>query len=480
MKRAMVEATVLFVLLSLVCATLETTGQGAKWRSRVDVPYVQASELPRWRSVRILCRMGVLRPSLGDLTLRDLQPTRAAEPGLHDSLLRYSLEPTSARPLLSTEILPQLIPRPDPRLLVASVVALPADLYSPSRGIVAHPEGRGRAWERPAAFSLVQGGRLLFEGMAGLRIAGHCARLEPKKHFRLFFSDAYGPGPDIGAIFGEPGQTRSGEPVQHLTFRSWRSSGELGNCNLGYKLARRLSVAVPAARPCLLYINGRCHGLYGLTEQVDADFCGRHYGHDDFNLFFIWPRGARRVELGPTDEPVALAEGLWNLYQASPAEVNRVEAAVDLSALVHASVFAVYSGAVDAQPYLARDRTVPRAKWFPVFWDLDDTLRPRPECNALRWMLGQDAVCGPLLTYSPTFQQTFRVEMRYELDTTLSADSLLPLVDQWAAELAPGVPFEQWAWGSPSPDQWQRQVNKIRDFIKKRPEVVRRQLWAWG
>src|SRR5215210_4770422 len=57
-----------------------------------------------------------------------------------------------------------------------SVATEEAGLYDPSHGILAHPQEKGRAWERPAYVSYFKDGQLTEEIPAGLRVHGGISR----------------------------------------------------------------------------------------------------------------------------------------------------------------------------------------------------------------------------------------------------------------------------------------------------------------
>ena len=92
----------------------------------------------------------------------------------------------------------------NPDLVKESLRSLPAlslvtsidNLFDPVRGIYANPRNKGRAWERPASFELIDanqedGG---FQIDAGLRIRGGFSRSpsNPKHAMRLIFVKSMG------------------------------------------------------------------------------------------------------------------------------------------------------------------------------------------------------------------------------------------------------------------------------------------------
>ena len=82
----------------------------------------------------------------------------------------------------------------DPTSASLSIVVDDASLNDPVTGLLQNPEGRGRAWERPAYVSYADAGRrLVWATRAGLRRHGGASRTSQRKpSWRLNFRSAYG------------------------------------------------------------------------------------------------------------------------------------------------------------------------------------------------------------------------------------------------------------------------------------------------
>ena len=63
------------------------------------------------------------------------------------------------------------------------------------------------------------------------------------------------------------------------------------------------------------------------------------------------------------------------------------------------------------------------------------------------------------------------------LNKTLAPDAVIARIDALAATIAPAIPFENGRWdGAATMDEWEANVEQLRDFARRRPDIVRQQL----
>ena len=160
-----------------------------------------------------------------------------------------------------------------------SIIAVPADLFSPETGIYSHPQERGGAWERPSSLELFDAdGRLAFQCAAGLRIHGGTSRQpeDSPEHSSVWISSTLRSG--ATSFSGVWRQRRAGS-FDRLVLRagnndSWLTSRGKDRQQADYLrdewMRQTMSdMGHPSARGRFvhLYLNGLYWGVYNLCEQ---------------------------------------------------------------------------------------------------------------------------------------------------------------------------------------------------------------------
>lgn len=255
----------------------------------------------------------------------------------------------------------------DPKSARLSIVADDASLNDPVTGLLENPEGRGRAWERPAYVSYADPGqRLVWATRAGLRRHGGGSRTSQRKpSWRLNFRNAYG-----SDATREPALPQLAVAPAALVVRSELPA--FPNA-LAFEVARQNGAVAPASRPVRVSLNGEDQGHYLLVEHVNADGWGRsHFGHDDF-LMFVY-RGGRSNDDRSNEGYSELVE--WVTTLPGPLTMATVSNRVNLDNLLRHLFTFMFSGTTDwAQGAAVRDDTDAGSRWFWVHWDLDQSFR---------------------------------------------------------------------------------------------------------
>lgn len=476
MRRDAFLAAALLAVGLLACAAVEAVGWAGTWREASSAASIGGSELPRWRGVRLLCEMGLLKPGLAEA--RDRGEDNLSGSG---SVVRYSLASPGRQLLPSTEAARNGGFLSRTKLPVLSIYARDDDLYSPSRGILVNRLKRGRAWERPVAVSLLRNGRPVLEVLAGLRVAGDKSRIPEgiKRSLRLFFRKEYGRAQaPASALVGGTGE------ISGLTLDRWEFFGLRFGRPIAHEVLRRAGVLAPRSRACLLLLNGKPLGIYGMTGDIDADFCRPRWGHTDFNVAHYEPTN---VVLGPSKEFMDLWRSLFPLSFAERADVSGVQRSLDTDSIYRWAACVNFLAATDAQPYLLRDRARPGAKWFPVAWDVDHAflarilvgaagLKDPAEANMFIKPRCGDRLAWPLLIHSADNRSAFARVYRSLLAKELSTEALLPIIDEWERRMAPEIGLECEARGDLTPEGFHESMERLRDFVRRRPQIVSRQL----
>lgn len=262
----------------------------------------------------------------------------------------------------SAEHMPSTLAIP-PRLLASgnamlSLSLAPEDLHGSRRGLLAHPEERGRQWERFAYVTFAEGGRVRFASGVGVRVHGGKSRSASEvKSFRLYFRRTYGERGFPSALLFGGADTPLSTLIVHNDVRqdpggrTWRLVNPLA-----YDIATSVGAIAPRTLPATLILNGESQGLYVLTERPGLDLLEQRFGHRDFTL------------ATPQDE-----RQMYNWAVAAPG-LSETQAAerVDVDHLTRWFLTLLFCGTTDVfQGHMARDDRAARPRWFWLTWDLD-------------------------------------------------------------------------------------------------------------
>ena len=387
-------------------------------------------------------------------------------------------------------------------LPLLSLVVDPADLWDETNGIYANPEERGAAWERPSTIFYVAADReSSFQIAAGLRIHGQFSRVYNKKSFRFYFRQEYGlsrlnypifPDSSISSfkrlVVHAGGQDASQIPTNWTLLRN----------QLMANLAQETNAWSTYSQPILLFINGEPWGLYYFREHLDRFLFTEQYGVESTEIV---DTPARRVE-NPADIGPAFAG--WdhltafidNNDMADPANYAYAASQIDLANFIDFSILQIYSANFD-WPFtnMKQFRSLAAGgRWQWIIWDNDLSLGLKPWSdvtdNTLAQALnpnytggtdlatdGRDTILLRGLLQNPAFRGQFLVRASELLNTTLAPEMVIAQIDQLAAAIEPAISFENGRWdNSAALTDWAANVEQLRDFARRRPDIMRQHL----
>jgi hypothetical protein len=388
-------------------------------------------------------------------------------------------------------------------LPMMSLIVDPVDLWDTERGIYANPLERGDAWERPVDVTYVETDRRLgFHVQAGLRIHGGGSRQFDKKAFRLFFRREYGTPRLEYPLFADSVVASFEQLVLHNGGQDWavpfsRESG--GNWTLVRNslldaLARQTGGYASHDQPVLLFLNGEPWGIYQVRERLDAQFLADYYGFESTDIIKapeLVP--GEVVRAGDSEHWERLLQFVETHDLADPDNYAYVESQVDVANLIDYNILQIYAANAD-WPHHNVEQFRPReqgGRWHWLFWDCDcgfgaQTVPPdsQVETDVMRFVLevdhprtgGRDVLLLRRLLETPVFRERFLSRAADLLNTTLSPESVVAQIDVLAAQLEPDILYEVTRWSGAS--DWASSVEELRDFARRRPDYLRRQMAA--
>jgi hypothetical protein len=264
----------------------------------------------------------------------------------------------------SPELMPSSLAVPDEELRrglpTLSMSLSQHDLYDRATGILANTQQHGRAWERRGTISYFEGGRVLFASTAGVRVHGGGSRVtSPRQGYRVYLRREYGASTiPPGLVFGRSHTHPIRVLVVHNDVR-YRLGTEWALSNpLAFDIVNAVGGIASPAVPVRFLLNGQFQGVFVLYEH----FHPKHY---------FPAHGRRAVRLNAAE-----FEALWNQVRAlDRVTIETVGDLVDLDNLTRWFIATAFCGTRDPfqGPSQFRDEGRPRAQWFWVNWDMDES-----------------------------------------------------------------------------------------------------------
>lgn len=246
-------------------------------------------------------------------------------------------------------------------------------------------------------------------------------------------------------------------------------------------------------KPCVLYLNGQYWGVYDIREKVDdADYTNFYYDQEAEDLYFLKTWGGTWEEYGtPNAQPDW--DNLLNYIQTNnmgnATNFAYVDGLYDWKSLVD---YFVLNSTVVCTDWLnwntawwrGLDTDGTGQKWRYALWDLDatfghyinytgvpDTSPNADPCNVENLpdpgSQGHTAILSKLMNENPMVEQYYINRYADLLNTYLSCDYMIFLLDSMVAKIDPEMTAQTAKWGG-SYAGWQAQVQQLRDFINAR------------
>jgi hypothetical protein len=248
--------------------------------------------------------------------------------------------------------------------------------------------------------------------------------------------------------------------------------------------------------PCLLFVNGEYWGVYEIREKVDdPDFTEYYYGQNRLNIDFIKTWGGTWFEYnsGTAGEWYPLHDFITNNDMTDPANYNYVQSQLNVLSLIDYMIINTHAVCMDwlnwnTAWWRGRYPQGDALTWRYTLWDMDasfghyinytgipNTGPTASPCDNEIYQPWSDPQGHVDLIISLMENETFHslYVNRYAdlLNSYLSCDYMIELLDDMIGEIAPEMPRQIDRWGG-NINAWQNAVNALRNFILARCAVL--------
>jgi len=250
------------------------------------------------------------------------------------------------------------------------------------------------------------------------------------------------------------------------------------------------------SKRCIVYANGQYWGIYSIREKDDdADYTDYYYGQDKYHLQFDLLWGSSWPEYGgqqALDDYHTLYDFILHHSMSNQANYDSVIKQYDPTSLADYIIinsFVVCSDWINWNVgwWRGMNPNGTHTRWGYILWDEDAVLNHYVNYTGIPSQLPTASPCFPegitqdpeghiaifnrLLT-NPGFRQYYVNRYADLMNTGFKPAYMINLLDSMAAMIEPEIPKHVIRWGG-SLQEWQNNIQKIRDFINVRYQYVR-------
>lgn len=385
-----------------------------------------------------------------------------------------------------------------PQLPIASITVQKEDFFDYNTGIYVEGPNAESAephfganywqdWEKPAHFEYFtpKEGCVISQDV-GVKIGGNWSRALPQKTLKLYARSEYGSNEMKYQFFKD-------KPIDAFHIIVLRNSGnDFNNTQMRDGvisiLAKQLNIDRQAYQPAIVFINGVYYGIQNVREKINASYVAENYGYNKDDIDFIKNNG--EVSNGTTNDFYAMRNYIENTDLSDSANYQKTFKYLDIDNFIDYNVLEMYVVNQDWPGnntcyWHSRSANTP---WRYMLFDADFGLGVWDDGKVNQNMLTyctvpnsdnyanapwSTAILRSLLN-NETFKRDFMNHTADRLNTTLSADSVIYVIDSIQTLINPELLYHTIRWNTSFSDMnWN--VEQMRSFARNRELVMRTQ-----
>jgi hypothetical protein len=386
-------------------------------------------------------------------------------------------EPRSAFPVVSISIAPNILFNPTTGLFVKGPGAVDTLLKQPGANFWSKDEF-------PMNTEIFEtDGSCVFRSGAGFRLFGGMSRLFPQKSFVAVARDRYGINRIDHPVFGKDGLKK----FKFLVFRN--SGSDFGKTHFRdafmTSLVEDWGLDVQDFRPSHVYINGQYWGIYNMREKINRYYLAAHHDVDKDSLDLLEHRFSRKR--GSRKDYLDMLKFMERNHLSDPSNYAWVAAEMDVENFMSYEIAQIYFDNQDAGGNIRYWRAKsPNSKWRWILYDTDwgfGLHEPQAYVNnSLAFHTASNGPAWPNPSWStfilrkllenPEFERAFVNRFADYLNSDLSGFHVEQRIDSFQRLYEPEMPRHLQRWNL-SADRWRQEIEKLREFARKRPGFVR-------
>lgn len=398
-------------------------------------------------------------------------------------------------------------------LPVVKLSANTADLFSDSTGIYVKGIGTAANWQGEKAnyfdkrrikanFIFEKRGIELLNQDIFLRVSGGGSRKQAQKSFNLYADKALGASYFQYPFFSD---------LQDSFFNTirLRNSGQDWNRShmrdaLMHTLVQDLHVYGQAYQPVVVYINNEYWGIYNLREKFNKNYIRRHQNYTKEVKFDVLERH-HQVDEGSADDYISLVEYLNSNDLKEKTKLDYVISQIDTANFLDYYCAQIYFANTDWPGNNIKywKPKLPESKWSWFMHDTDLGFALAPifghpggvEHNTLAFNLNDQetnlhnqpwaTLLFRKLIENDDFRAIFKKHFIELLGNEFSSGVVIGVINGIQDQLRPEINSHIQRWKDEDPsfyqsiETWEDEVELLRDFARRRPDIVAGHLQKW-
>ena len=341
----------------------------------------------------------------------------------------------------------------------------------------ANYKDRGPDSERPAAVEFLNFHGENIKIKTGVRIAGNATRAFSQKSLRLTFNK-----PLRAAFFNTRNEILYNSIILRNSGNDWDKT-LLRDAFMQALLETNTQIDLQESRPVIVYIGGEYWGIHYLCERQDEKYLAEHYKISSDSLTIIENNGL--LFYGSIEEVAAykeLIKFIENNDLSVPGNYNKLISEIDLQNFTDYLIAETFFVNTDwpANNVKAWKKSGDSAKWRWMISDLDwgfgyigDDAYKINMFEKLRNEKSDISKIFSALCSNKIFQTFFAARYNFHLKSTFKEENVNNVLYNKFKELEPEMKEHINRWRYPSSfEKWTENIDEIKEFARKRPEVV--------
>ncbi|BDS14854.1 CotH kinase family protein [Aureispira anguillae] len=324
----------------------------------------------------------------------------------------------------------------------------------------------------------------VFHHEIGFKIFGGMSRIFPQKSFSLYASKSrYGNKYIRHQIFPEKKQKK----YKRIVLRN--SGSDFGETHFRDALitsfGKDIGLEVQAYRPAIVFINGEYWGIYNFREKLTRHYLVENFGYHKDSVNLIEHR--KDVQAGSRKTYDAMRTFMRKNSLAIQENFDHVATQMDVENFMEYQILQIYIDNQDAGGNIKFWRPMQEGgKWRWILFDTDFGLghygRFGFRNNSLDFHTRPNGPAWPnppwstlnlrALLQNKDFQGQFVNRFLDRLNSTFDSTNIIPRIDKMAAVIMPELP-RHWNRWKLSPKRWHKEVDRMKEFSRKRPSYMR-------
>jgi hypothetical protein len=334
----------------------------------------------------------------------------------------------------------------------------------------------------------------------GVRVHGATTRSYPQKSLRLYADDQYGQSDNFSyELFPGLRDAVDDHPITKFNTLVLRNSGNNWNLPMFRDIITQILVShttldFSAYNLVIVFINGEYWGIHSLREYMDPQFLADHYKIDPTNIVIL-ERDGDLIVGTPGDEAhyLDMLDYISNNYISKTENYEFISTRMDIENYIDYQISEIYAGnknwPFDNIKYwrYKTDEYQPDApygqdgRWRWILFDLDTSFgfgyggwSATYKDNQL--LQAESAFLFRMLKANSEFRIQFINRFADHLNTSFEPQHVISVLDDLQTAVDPDIPeyIRRWSIMQNSMDYWEKNVDSMRDFARKRPDELRR------